>query len=397
MHASAKVYRHPNSPYFQAYYLIWDAQAGRWKPATKSTRCTDKVRALAIAQKFEMVALKAAGTDGEGRITRQFVEDAINSILEAAGLPRHVSTRSWADYSKAWLAIQKPRIGAGTFISYTSSVASLTKWLGKDKQRAMESFTGEHLQAWYQKQIADGRKPSTVNNITKRLRAVFDRAQAEGYCARNPVDLVLKQHGGSDERDILTPEDITAIIAHLTRKQQTDWLTVFLIGLCTGQRLQDCAQADWKQFRLEGKTLIWLLIQGKTKTPVAIPIVEPLATHLKSRCLPHGPLVASLAGIRSAGDQGLSTQFSRILDAAGIERGKRERADGSKGHGWTGKTFHSLRHTTNSLLANAGVSDDVRRQILGHASTKMNARYTHLQVKTTLAGLKKALGELAKQ
>ncbi|MFK5282760.1 hypothetical protein ACI3PL_24655, partial [Lacticaseibacillus paracasei] len=87
---------------------------------------------------------------------------------------------------------------------------------------------------------------------TKRLRAVFDRAQAEGFCARNPVELVLKQHGGSDERDILSPEDIAAILTHLTSTKQADWLTVFLIGLCNGQRLQDCAQADWKQFRLEG-------------------------------------------------------------------------------------------------------------------------------------------------
>lgn len=396
MHASAKVYRHPNSPYFQAYFLLWDAQNGRWKPATKSTRCTEESRAMAIARKYEQVALKAAGMDGEGRITRKFIEETINSILEAAGQPKYVPTCTWDDYSQAWLAIQKARIGAGSYKSYVSNIASLTKWLGKQKQRAMEAFTGEHMQAWYQDQITQGRKASSVNNVTKTLRAVFDRARAEGYCTRNPVELIMRQHGGSDVRDTFTPEDITRIIAHLTHSQQHDWLTVFLIGLCTGQRLQDCAQADWNQFRIEGETLVWLLTQGKTKTTVAVPIVEPLAAHLKARRQPTGPLVPSLAGIRSAGGRGLSAQFSRILDKAGIERGKRERQVGSKGQTWTGKTFHSLRHTTNSLLANAGVSPDVRRQILGHASDKMNARYTHLEVATTLAGLKKALGELAK-
>lgn len=396
MHASAKVYRHPNSPYFQAYFLVWDARQGRWKPATKSTRCTEEARALAIARKYEQVALRAAGTDGEGRITRQFVEEAINSILEIAGLPKYIATTSWDQYSTEWLAIQKPRIGAGSYRSYMSNIASLTKWLGKAKDRPLNAFTGAHLQQWYAEQLAEGRKPSRVNNVTKTLRAVFDRAKAEGFCTRNPVELIMRQHGGSDVRDTFTPEDITQIIAHLTSTQQHDWLTVFLIGLCTGQRLQDCAQADWKQFRIEGETLVWLLTQGKTKTTVAVPIVEPLAAHLKSRRLPTGPLVPSLAGIRSAGGRGLSAQFSRILDKANIERGKRDRAEGSKGQTWTGKTFHSLRHTTNSLLANAGVSPDVRRQILGHASDKMNARYTHLQVATTLAGLKKALGELSK-
>ena len=397
MHASAKVYRHPNSPYFQAYFLLWDAVRGKWKPATKSTRCTDPTRALAIARKYEQVALKASGTDGEGRITRQFVEDAINSILEASGLPAYVATHTWDDYSQAWLKMQKGRITAGTLISYTSSIASLSKWLGKDKVRGLGAFTGSHMQSWYEAQLASGLKPSSINKHSKQLRAVFDRAKSEGFCERNPVDLILKSHGGSDTRETFTAEDIVEIIGLLTRTKQHDWLTVFLIGLCTGQRLQDCAQADWSQFRMEGETLVWLLTQGKTKAQVAIPIVEPLASNLKARRQVSSPLVPSLHGIPSGGMKGLSTQFSTLLDASKIERGKRQRADGSKGASWTGKTFHSLRHTTNSLLANAGVADDVRRQILGHASTKMNAHYTHLQIQTTLDGLTKGLAELSKK
>lgn len=394
MHSTAKIYRHPNSPYYQAYFKMWDAKSARWKPATKSTRCTDETRALAIARKFEQVALTAGGTDGESRITRQFVEDTINSILDAAGLPRYIATTSWETYSQAWLAIQRPRIGAGTMVSYDSSIASLTKWLGKDKDRALENFTGADLQKWYQSQLTEGRKPSTVNNNTKRLRAVFARAQAEGYCTRNPVDLVMKQHGGSHERETFSMEDIAAIIRHLTRTQQDDWLTVFLVGLCTGQRLQDCAQAQWGQFRVQGKTRVWMLTQGKTKTAVAVPIVEPLATNLKQRQQTAGPLAPSLAGTGSGGAMGLSNQFSRILTAAKIDRGKQAPAGGHAGNAWTGKTFHSLRHTTNSLLANAGVSDDVRRKILGHASTQMNAHYTHLEIATTLAGLTTALKRL---
>lgn len=397
MHSNAKIYRHPNSPFYQAYFKLWDAKTARWKPATKSTRSTDAAQALAVARKFEEVALKAGGTDGESQITRQYIENTINSILAASGLPAYVATHTWADYSQAWLKMQKGRIGAGTYINYTASISSLTNWLAKDKNRGLGAFTGSHMQSWYEAQLASGKKPSTVNNNTKRLRAVFDRAQSEGFCDRNPVDLILKSHGGSDARETFTAEDIVQIIGLLTRTKQHDWLTVFLIGLCTGQRLQDCAQADWSQFRMEGETLVWLLTQGKTQTQVAIPIVEPLASNLKARRQISSPLVPSLHGTPSGGMKGLSNQFSLLLDASKIERGKRKRADGSKGVAWTGKTFHSLRHTTNSLLANAGVSDDVRRQILGHASTKMNARYTHLQIQTTLAGLTKGLAELAKK
>jgi len=46
------------------------------------------------------------------------------------------------------------------------------------------------------------------------------------------------------------------------------------------------------------------------------------------------------------------------------------------------RTFHSLRHSFNSALANAGVAEEVRRKLTGHFSPMMNAKYTHLNVDT---------------
>ena len=46
------------------------------------------------------------------------------------------------------------------------------------------------------------------------------------------------------------------------------------------------------------------------------------------------------------------------------------------------RTFHSLRHSFNSALANAGVAEEIRMKLTGHSSKAMNERYTHLQVAT---------------
>lgn len=46
------------------------------------------------------------------------------------------------------------------------------------------------------------------------------------------------------------------------------------------------------------------------------------------------------------------------------------------------RTFHLLRHSFNSALANAGVAEEVRMKLTGHASPMMNKNYTHLQVAT---------------
>ena len=41
-------------------------------------------------------------------------------------------------------------------------------------------------------------------------------------------------------------------------------------------------------------------------------------------------------------------------------------------------TFQSLRHTATSLLKNAGVSEAVARDIIGHESAAISRHYTHI-------------------
>jgi site-specific recombinase XerD len=54
------------------------------------------------------------------------------------------------------------------------------------------------------------------------------------------------------------------------------------------------------------------------------------------------------------------------------------------------KSFHSLRHSFSSALANAGISADVRMKLVGHKSLDVHQRYTHV----ALAPLKAAIAAL---
>ena len=56
-----------------------------------------------------------------------------------------------------------------------------------------------------------------------------------------------------------------------------------------------------------------------------------------------------------------------------------------------GVRFHDLRHSAASLLVAAGVDLYTISKILGHADTRMSARYAHMEVKA----LKKAMRKLA--
>ena len=82
----------------------------------------------------------------------------------------------------------------------------------------------------------------------------------------------------------------------------------------------------------------------------------------------------SLAGKGTGGKHGLSGRFAAIMEKARIE-GKRTQASG--GRTLSSLSFHSLRHSFNSAMANAGMSQEVRQKLTGHTSAETNKVYTH--------------------
>jgi len=101
--------------------------------------------------------------------------------------------------------------------------------------------------------------------------------------------------------------------------------------------------------------------------------------HFLSTFGTHGFLCPKLAGKLSGGRRGLSEGFKRIVLKAGLDPGT---VQGKGIRKFSKRSFHSLRHSFNSALANAGVPEDVRMKLTGHASKVMNKNYTHLNVAT---------------
>ena len=62
----------------------------------------------------------------------------------------------------------------------------------------------------------------------------------------------------------------------------------------------------------------------------------------------------------------------------------------SGGQGRTVRTlsFHSLRYSFNSAMANAGVSQEIRMKLTGHVSPEMNKGYTHHELEPLRAAVR---------
>jgi integrase len=84
-----------------------------------------------------------------------------------------------------------------------------------------------------------------------------------------------------------------------------------------------------------------------------------------------------LAGRRASP---LSKQFGELIALANIDRGVIRKRTTYGGRSVSALSFHSLRHSFSSILANAGVSEERRMALVGHSTRDMHAKYTHHQL-----------------
>ncbi len=187
-------------------------------------------------------------------------------------------------------------------------------------------------------------------------------------------------------RQPFTIEQVQAIL----KAARGDWRGVIMVALYTGARLQDVANLRWENVDLQNK---WISFRaGKTKQRMKLPMHEALHEFLLELPAPDSSkafLFPTVAGKQTGGYSGLSMAFERIMDRARV-RGEvvRERK-GEKGRSVNALTFHSLRHTLTSIMANAGVPVEVRQKFTGHASAEMNQHYTHHEIETLRAAVEK--------
>jgi integrase len=172
-----------------------------------------------------------------------------------------------------------------------------------------------------------------------------------------------------------------------------DWKTAILVAYYVGPRLGDVVSLRWDQVDLVAGVIFYT--QGKTDKEVEVPLHPDLEEHLLAIAgdNPRGFLCPTLAGQRISGGKGLSLQFAALMAKAGIDQ---RRIQSSRNRKFSRLSFHSLRHSFSSALANAGISADVRMKLTGHKSLDVHRRYTHVEMeplKHAIAALPRLAGE----
>jgi integrase len=202
----------------------------------------------------------------------------------------------------------------------------------------------------------------------------------EGFISRNPIASVRQMRDASVERGTFSAEQV----AKLVEAAEGDWKGLIIAAYYTGGRLVDLARLNWSNVDLAEHSITF--VQKKTDAKVKIPIHPCLEEYLISKPSSDSakaPVFPTLHGKPGSGNSGLSTAFRRIMDRAGIEAGLIRERSGEAGRSLSALSFHCLRHSFNQELKRAGVPQEDRMKLTGHASEAMNAVYTH----EDLAGL----------
>jgi len=371
------------SPFWYACYTTADG-----RQLKKSTKQRDRGKALEVALTLE----RAESAARAGTLTESRARELVSEVLErTTGESLTVTTvEGWL---RDWLRGKELAKSAATHEKYSSTVETFITHLGPKGKINITAIAPRDLANFRDYLIEAGRHPHTVRDFLKILSIPFNAARRQGLITINPVEAVegpaRLKGDSSGEKAVFTPEQVaklmeTAIATHNGKpdgipvyKAGEDWRGVILTAYLTGARLQDVCNLTWNSVDLPGKTLAF--VSRKTNTKTVVPLHPELETFLLNLDAPDNGqafLFPDLAGKGTGGKFGLSMTFARIMARAKIAGVVLHERKG-KGRTVNSLTFHSLRHSFNSAMANAGVSQEVRMKLTGHSDSTTNTGYTH--------------------
>jgi integrase len=345
---------------------------GRVRRLKRSTKTTDRKLAQKLADEWEQLEKLS----GKGRLTESHCRKVIAQMYErTVGEPLHFKTAR--EYLTEWVASKRNETELRAYWKYRQIVDEFLTHVGVKADRLLREITSPDIRTWRDALKRKGLAAPTVNHAIKILRMPFKAAHDDGYIEVNPCSKSsvrpVKDEARNVAKDVFTTAQLAALIDAAPRE---DWQGVILCGYYTGLRLRDIADMEWSAVNLAKQVIA--VTTRKTRKDVTIPIHPRFAAWLgkQTRGIGKAPVFATLAGKAGSGKSGLSMTFRRIMGRAGI-KGRLLREANGAGRSQSSLSFHSLRHSFNAALANAGVGVELRQELTGHSSPEMNKNYTH--------------------
>jgi integrase len=129
--------------------------------------------------------------------------------------------------------------------------------------------------------------------------------------------------------------------------------------------------------------------QGKTGEIVPVPLHPELLARLNQLAGTDKPdvfIMPQLASQSAEGPNGLTNTFKNIVLKAGLDL---QTVKGAGIQMFSRRTFHALRHSFTSTLANHNVASELRMKLTGHKTVGEHQKYTHHDMENLRAAINK--------
>jgi len=350
------------------YACYTDALGRRLK---KSTGLTAKSKAMEMARALQ----KASDEARRGALTEARTRELLSEVLQSVnGEGLTVFTvEQWFDH---FVKQKKKSRAAATGKRHAQTMRDFVQYLGPKARLNIAAITSKDIADFRDRRQSLGLAPATVNLDVTILSAAFNSALRQGHVSVNPCLAIEPLKNKPQRKGVFTPEQVTALL----KTAKGDWRGLILLAFYTGQRLLDCANLRWRDVDLVSdiKTIRFAVRKtGAEIVTVIHPALEDFLLSLPTAKSDDEYIFPTLAGRRASP---LSKQFGELIALANIDRGVIRKRTTYGGRSVSALSFHSLRHSFSSILANAGVSEERRMALVGHSTRDMHAKYTHHQL-----------------
>lgn len=368
-----------------------------WYEIKKPTRRVVKSTGFRRADRAQAEAVYQAARIAMGvRPPRDVVKamlDAIYSRTEPDALP---VASVWTLYAD-WFRGKGKQVAAKTLADRRKRVDDLAAWCAARRVTDASRVDVDTARAYVEHLRRQTPPPSnkTLRNKVGDLETVWTALGQMRPGMHNPWTAAKPSDDGTSVRREPFSAGQRAAIMAAADELGHGWRGVCMAGLWTGQRYSDVAtltygdarEAQSRRTPLENGVVdlaagLLVLDPSKTRrhgTRIAIPIAAELRAELeKSARRDPGAFLFPEHAIAAAQRTEMEPPFRDVLARAGVTG--------------VAYTFHSWRHTLRSMLADAGVGDDIANRFGGWSTQRMGAHYDHSahisEMSAALAALK---------
>lgn len=309
-----------------------------------------------------------------GELVEAQAREVLKDIMKRADVGETLQSVSIKSHFDTWLASKCARNAGSTGERYGLAVAEFLKTLGNRARKNLTSLTAADVQRFLDHRTGRGLAPKTVCVDVKIIRGALNAARRQGLIPTNPAEAVELPEAVGMERGTFTKQEVKMLV----EAAEGEWKLIIMLAAFTGARLSDCCRLQWDGVDLTAETLTYT--QAKTGAKVTVPLHRSLLARLNKLAGTDKPdvfIMPKLASQRTSGRRGLSETFKKIMRKAGVDS---QTVKGAGNQMFSRRSFHALRHTFTSALANENVSQELRMQLTGHTTEGEHRKYTHHQL-----------------